>query len=118
MKFLASLLLLIVAVMVAVDAYVPKIPKPQPNKPNFPSFPGHGPFNPHASRFPRSPKDNGKIVFDAKKEGGKTQWNVETQQKVWGNKHGSIHVSAGAGKQPGGKPQGQVGIGGSFSWGK
>ena len=46
MKFLAALMLLVAAVMVAVDAYVPPVQKPHPNQRPFPSFPGQGPFNP------------------------------------------------------------------------
>ena len=46
MKFLAALLLLVAAVMVAVDAYVPPVQRPFPNHRPFPSFPGQGPFNP------------------------------------------------------------------------
>ncbi|XP_031777458.1 uncharacterized protein LOC116415928 [Nasonia vitripennis] len=115
MKFLASLFMLIVAVMVAVDAYTPPVQKPHPNKPKFPTFPGQGSWS---GRSRRSPQDNGQISINGKKEGGQTSWSVEGQQKVWGNEHGSIHVSGGANKQPGGKPQGSIGIGGSFEWGK
>ncbi|NP_001171239.1 nabaecin-1 precursor [Nasonia vitripennis] len=117
MKFLASFLLLFVALMIAVDAspYRPPVQKPHPNAPKVPSFPGQGTWS---GRPRRSPQKNGQVEINAKKEGGKTSWNVEGKQKVWGNEHGSIHISGGANKQPGGKPQGQIGIGGSFHWGK
>ncbi|XP_058795308.1 APC membrane recruitment protein 3-like isoform X2 [Phymastichus coffea] len=118
MKFVIAVLLLVALAMVSVDAYESPVQKPNPKGPKFPTFPGQGSFNPRPGRYPRSPKEkNGQIKVDAKKEGGKTSWNVDAQQKIWGNKHGSINVNAGANKQPGGKPQGQVGISGSFQWG-
>ncbi|XP_014208625.1 uncharacterized protein LOC106639493 [Copidosoma floridanum] len=114
MKFLVSLLLLATLAIISIEAYRPPVVKPHPNRPPFPSFPGQGPFNP---RPRRSPDNNGQISINAKKEGGKTSWNVEAQQKIWENKHGSIHVSGGSNKLPGHGPQSQVGIGGSFKWG-
>ncbi|XP_058790774.1 uncharacterized protein LOC131663978 [Phymastichus coffea] len=117
MKVFASLLLLAVLAILVVDAYVPPVKKPHPNVPKFPTFPGQGSFTPFSYRIRRSPQNNGQISVNGKKEGGQTSWNVEGQKKVWGNDHGSIHISGGANKQPGGKPQGQIGIGGEFQWG-
>ena len=76
-------------------------------------------------RFPRSaspddkkkPGDNGQISIHGKKEGGKITWTAEGRKDIWKNDHGSIWVSGGANKQPHQKTQGQVGIGGSFTWG-
>ena len=62
MKFLATLLLLVAAVILAVDAYFPPVQKPHPTKRPFPSFPDQGLSN-HKLPSVKKKKKNFILIF-------------------------------------------------------
>ena len=65
----------------------------------------------------RSPEDDkNKVTVNADKKGGQSSYNIDYQRNIYENQHGSIDANVGVNKNPGQKPQSQVGISGSFHW--